>query len=130
MLGGGYVNRLIAGTGDVEPMRTRGRVLDPKETRTIRRENQLEVRNPVLGLAAFKQFAALHPDALHALAELLDEIRVDAARRAEHSWRTRKAPMAAYWRAVSVYAGHIRRAIRRLLRSAPHQLDLTMDRAA
>lgn len=96
----------------------------------VRREERAEVRNPVLGLRAFRKLASLHPDALHALAELLQEIHVEAAVRAEHSWRTRKAPMAVYWRAVSVYAGHIRRAIRRLQRGAPHQLDLITEIAA
>jgi hypothetical protein len=64
-------------------------------------------RNPVLGLKSFRKFATLHPAALDALADLLEEIHSEAALKAEHCWRTRKAPMAAYWRAVSVYAGHI-----------------------
>ena len=37
----------------------------------------------------------------------------DAAQRAQKSWRTHKAPMALYWKAVSVYARHIARAIPR-----------------
>jgi hypothetical protein len=107
-------------------------VLTPESgtARPVKREDRAEVRNPVLGLRAFRKFALLHPAALHALAELLHEIHVEAAVRAEHSWRTRKAPMAVYWRAVSVYAGHIRRAIRRLQRGTPHQLDLTAEMAA
>jgi hypothetical protein len=35
------------------------------------------------------------------------------AERAETSWRQRKAPMAAYWKACAVYCGHIRRVINR-----------------
>lgn len=93
------------------------------------RASRAEVRNPVLGLRAFQRLSALQPDALRALAELLDEIHREAADRAEHSWKTRKAPMAAYWRAVSVYAGHIARALRRVLRTSPHQLDLIRDAA-
>ncbi len=45
------------------------------------------------------------------LAELLGELALDARQRADTSWRRHKAPMAAYWKAVSVYAGHIRRAL-------------------
>jgi hypothetical protein len=98
--------------------------------RPVRREDRAEVRNPVLALRAFRRFGSLHPDAVQALAELLHEIHVEAGVRAEHSWRTRKAPMAVYWRAVSVYAGHIRRALRRLQRGTPHQLDLIVEKAA
>lgn len=93
------------------------------------RASRAEVRNPVLGLSAFQRLAALDPDVLRALGELLDEIHRDAACRAEYSWKTRKAPMAAYWRAVSVYAGHVARALRRAMRSGQHQLELIRDAA-
>lgn len=83
-----------------------------------------ETRNPVLGLKSFRKFATLHPAALDALADLLGEIHTEAALKAEHCWKSRKAPMAVYWRAVSVYSGHIRRAIRRLRRAAPEQLAI------
>lgn len=59
------------------------------------RASRAKVRNPVLGLRAFKRLAALDPDVLRALCALLDEIHGEAAERAEHSWKTRKAPMAA-----------------------------------
>ena len=95
----------------------------------VERASLAEVRNPILGLRAFQRLAALHPDVLQVLCELLHEIHREAAERAEHSWKTRKAPMAVYWRAVSVYAGHIRRALRRVQRAAPHQLDLIRDAA-
>ena len=36
----------------------------------------------------------------------------DAAVRAEQSWRKKKGPMAVYWKAVSVYAKHIGRALK------------------
>lgn len=81
------------------------------------------MRNPVLGLPAFSRLATLHPAALHALAELLQDIQLDAADRAEQSWISRKAPVAAYWRAVSEYAGHIRRAIRRITPTYLEQLS-------
>lgn len=86
-----------------------------------------ETRNPVLGLKSFRKFATLHPAALDALADLLGEIHQEAALKAEHCWKTRKAPMAVYWRAVSVYSGHIRRAIRRLRRDAAEQLAIFAD---
>lgn len=47
-----------------------------------------------------------------ALRTLLMEIRKDAQARAEKCWRTHKAPMAAYWKAVAVYAGHTARLAR------------------
>lgn len=76
------------------------------------RSARREVRNPILGLPAFKRLEALPPEAREALAEVLGEIALDARARGEKCWRTHKAPMAAYWKACSVYAGHIRRAVR------------------
>lgn len=75
--------------------------------RSIRRE----VRNPVLGLPGVARLAALPLPARLALRELLAEIAADAACRAEQCWRKSKAPMAAYWRAVSIYAKHIKHAV-------------------
>jgi len=34
-------------------------------------------------------------------------LRAEALMDAETSWRRHKAPMAAYWKAVGVYAGHL-----------------------
>lgn len=75
--------------------------------RSLRRE----VRNPIFGLRAMEKIRALPPEARQALAELLAEMRIEASEKADQSWASRKAPMAAYWRAVSVYCGHIRRAV-------------------
>lgn len=69
-------------------------------------------RNPVLALPAVAAAVELPPESRAALAAILLDIRRDAHGRAERSWRQRKGPMAAYWRAVAVYAGHIARAIR------------------
>ncbi len=55
---------------------------------------------------------ALPPESRAALRALLRDIATDARVRAEKCWRTHKAPMAAYWKAVAVYAGHTARAIR------------------
>lgn len=68
--------------------------------------------NPVLGLPAAVRLQALPPEAKAALVAVLRDIRSDAATRAEESWKRNKGPMAAYWKAVSVYALHISRAVR------------------
>ncbi len=57
-------------------------------------------------------FAALPPEARQALRTALLDLRADAIARAELQWRRHKAPMACYWRAVGVYAGHLARALR------------------
>jgi hypothetical protein len=62
------------------------------------RSNRREVRNPILGLPVLLAIAA------------------DARGRADESWRKHKGPMAAYWKAASVYAGHIAKAIRAIPR--------------
>lgn len=79
---------------------------------TAARSARPDVRNPVLGLASTGALLQLPPECRQALAAVLLEIRHEAHGKAEVSWRQRKGPMAAYWRAVAVYAGHIARAIR------------------
>ena len=69
-------------------------------------------RNPGLGLPSVVRLQRLPRGQRKLLSELLLDIRRDALRRADESWRKHKAPMAAYWKAVGVYAGHISRAIR------------------
>jgi len=71
-----------------------------------------DVRNPLLGLPAARRLRGLPDESRVALAALLNEIAVDARYRAEKCWLTHKAPMAAYWKAVAVYAGHARRLVR------------------
>lgn len=70
------------------------------------------VHNPVLALPSIAKLRELPEEAQLALRNILEELRLDAAKRAEQSWKRHKAPMAAYWKAVSVYARHIRRAIK------------------
>lgn len=77
------------------------------------RSNRAEVRNPVLALPAIRRLNALPPPARDALAAVLDDIATDARARAEACWRKHKAPMAAYWKAVAVYARHTARALRK-----------------
>lgn len=69
------------------------------------------VRNPVLALAAIAELQALPEGARAPLARLLRELGHDATARGDKAWRTHKPPMAAYWKAVAVYARHIARAI-------------------
>ena len=80
---------------------------------TAPRSSQPQVRNPLLTLPAMAQLQALPADQRAALAMLLEQVAVDAHAKAETSWRKRKGPMAAYWRAVGVYARHTSRAVRR-----------------
>ena len=70
------------------------------------------VRNPLLALPSAQEIAALPTEARAALRKLLLELRADARARAEKCWKQNKAPMAAYWKAVSVYAGHTARICR------------------
>jgi len=74
------------------------------------RSTRPEVRNPVLALPAAARLASLDPASREALRAILVDLGKDAHTRAEAAWQARKAPMAAYWRAVGVYAGHIARA--------------------
>lgn len=79
---------------------------------TLPRSDRREVRNPVLALPSMKAMQALPKESRLALVAVLDDLAKDAAGRAEKSWRQNKGPMAAYWKAVSVYAKHTRAAVR------------------
>ncbi len=76
------------------------------------RSSKPDVRNPVLRLPSVaklrKQSAAVRSE----LRQVLMELRADATAQADKCWRKHKAPMAAYWKAVVVYAGHTARALR------------------
>lgn len=80
----------------------------------VPRSARSEVRNPVLALPALAALQQLPADSRKALADLLMDLRSDASARAQHAWSTRKPPVAAYWAATAVYAGHIARAIRKV----------------
>ena len=82
---------------------------DNRSSRNLDRSARLETRNPLLALPSYQQLLALPPEAQAALRAILGDIRVDAAKRAETSWQQNKGPMAAYWKAVAVYALHLRR---------------------
>lgn len=72
------------------------------------RSSRREVRNPLLSLPAARRIGELPIEARQAFAEILLELSTAARTRAEESWRKNKGPMAAYWKAVSVYAKHAR----------------------
>lgn len=76
------------------------------------RSNRREVRNPVLALPAHKKLMALQPAQKDALRDTLLDLRADAREKANECWQRHKAPMAAYWKAVSVYSGHIARLLK------------------
>ncbi len=71
-----------------------------------------EIRNPVLALPAARRLLELDPASRSALRAVLLDVAVAANANAELSWKKRKGPMAAYWRAVSTYSKHIARATR------------------
>lgn len=60
-----------------------------------------------------ERFGALSPESRAALADALSDLRADARARSDHSWRANKPATAFYWRVVSIYAGHLARAVRR-----------------
>lgn len=76
------------------------------------RSSHPHVRNPVLALPSVARLQTLSPAARAELRQLLLELRGDAQVRADDCWRRHKAPMAAYWKVVSVYAGHVARVLR------------------
>lgn len=75
------------------------------------RSTRREVRNPVLGLPAAQQLLEAPADVRQLLRALLLDLAADARDRAAECWRRHKAPMACYWKAVAVYAGHIARVL-------------------
>jgi hypothetical protein len=75
------------------------------------RSSKAEVRNPVLALPSSAKLQALPADSRAALRATLIDLRDDARMRAAECWRKHKAPMACYWKAVSVYANHLARAL-------------------
>lgn len=77
----------------------------------IARSSRSDVRNPVLALPGVVALRELDPSTRAVIAGALREIQADARVRADKCWRTHKAQMALYWKAVGVYAGHLARAL-------------------
>ena len=78
----------------------------------LNRSLRSDVRNPLLRLPSAAIIKALPESARFALSAALEDLSYEARQNAEKCWRTHKAPMAAYWKAVAVYAGHARRLCR------------------
>lgn len=76
------------------------------------RSTRAEVRNPVLALPAMQALRNLPPGTRATLRALLLDLGADSRTRADTCWKKHKAPMAAYWKAVAVYAGHVARGLR------------------
>jgi hypothetical protein len=68
--------------------------------------------NPLLGLPAARRLLALSAHERSAVAAVLMDLRLEANALAESSWRRKKGPMAAYYRAVSTYARHLAHILR------------------
>lgn len=77
--------------------------------------------NPLMCLPEAERLRSLPPEAASALCAFLRGLARRADELAELSWRRRKAPMAAYWRAVAVYCRHITRVVGRSGRPARSQ---------
>lgn len=75
------------------------------------RSTKPDVRNPLVHMQATLAIQAMPVEARTALKLLLKEVSKDARSRANKTWNTHKAPMAAYWKAVAVYANHAQRVI-------------------
>lgn len=75
------------------------------------RSARRDVRNPVLALPGAKLLLALPPECRAALRSCLLDLKADARGRADKCWLKHKGPMAVYWKAVSVYAGHLARVL-------------------
>lgn len=67
--------------------------------------------NPLLRLPAAQRLLKLPAEQRREIALVLRDLRNQANQEAEQSWRRRKGPMAAYWRAVSTYARHFAHAL-------------------
>jgi hypothetical protein len=78
-----------------------------------KRSLRADVRNPLLQLPAIAGLRALPDAEREQICALLRELAGDARERAQKCWRKNKAPMAAYWKTVAVYATHTARALRR-----------------
>lgn len=75
----------------------------------VPRSSLPQTRNPLLMLPAARKLAELPSEPRAVLRELLLQLGREANEKASLCWRTHKAPMAAYWKGVAVYARHISR---------------------
>ena len=85
---------------------------DRARARAAARASRASVRNAMLALPAVAGLRRLDPAVRAALRAVLADLADDARGRGDESWRRHKPPMAAYWKAVAVYAGHLARVLR------------------
>ena len=78
----------------------------------VKRSLRSDVRNPLVSLASAQRLAELPAEARGVLFELLEDLALDSRQRSDAAWAKRKPMMAAYWRAVSIYAKHATRLVR------------------
>lgn len=69
------------------------------------------IHNPLLALPAISELQGLPAASRAALRAVMLDLARDASDRAEACWQRHKGPMAAYWKAVAVYAKHTARAL-------------------
>lgn len=94
------------------------------------RSTRPDVRNPVLRLSAAGALSRLPAETRETIRLLLLELSRDAGARAQQCWTKHKAPMAAYWKAVAVYARHIARALQQRRRTSDERTPLANTRRA
>ncbi|MRD49687.1 hypothetical protein GHT07_20650 [Caenimonas koreensis DSM 17982] len=80
----------------------------PTSTRRAQRQQRRCSANPLLALPAVQRVRMLPLPVRLALGELLTELELDCAHRAQHSWAKHKAPVAAYFVAVATFTRHLR----------------------
>ncbi|MGJ7555904.1 hypothetical protein ACSFBI_18045 [Variovorax sp. RB3P1] len=76
-----------------------------------RRSTLMGYVNPLLKLPDGRKLIELPAEQRAPLEAVLRELRDQANTEAENSWRKRKGPMVAYWRAVATYARHLAHAL-------------------
>ncbi|MEJ8837769.1 hypothetical protein [Ramlibacter sp. AN1133] len=82
------------------------------EIQGIVRASRIEVRNPILALPAAAALTSLGTKDRNALAQSLADLKRECAARALPAWHQRRTQAATFWKAASVYCGHIARATR------------------
>lgn len=71
--------------------------------------NTLEKQNPLLKLPAARQIRAAPEEFRREWNQLCLELKAQAVEKGNDNWSKRKYMNAAYWKVVSVYAGHAAR---------------------
>ncbi len=87
------------------------KVLDLDAAR-VARSSRPEVRNPIVALVASRRLLELDVRCKHQLRIILLMMRDEARAHANSCWAAKKGPLAVFWKATAVYAGHIARVVR------------------